>query len=79
VVVSSVAAVGHGPLAEPATEDTAREAERLALAASGPGLEVLAGNPGFVVGPYDHAPRPRRVNPSPKSPLSLENQTSCPS
>ena len=69
VLVSSVAAVGHGPLAEPATEESAynyagdnpyhdskREAEQLALAASGPGLEVLAGNPGFVLGPYDVRP-----------------------
>ncbi len=69
VVVSSVAAVGHGTLAEPATEDSAynyagdnpyhdskREAERLALEASGRGLEVLAGNPGFVLGPYDVRP-----------------------
>ncbi|MCY1076447.1 NAD-dependent epimerase/dehydratase family protein [Archangium lansingense] len=69
VVVSSVAAVGHGTLAEPATEDSGynyagdnpyheskREAERLALAASGPGLEVLAGNPSFVLGPYDVKP-----------------------
>ncbi|WPB80546.1 NAD-dependent epimerase/dehydratase family protein [Archangium violaceum] len=69
VVVSSVAAVGHGTLAEPATEDSAynyagdnpyheskREAERLALEASGRGLEVLAGNPSFVLGPYDVRP-----------------------
>jgi dihydroflavonol-4-reductase len=69
VVVSSVAAVGHGPLAEPATEESAynyagdnpyhdskREAEQLALAASGPALEVLAGNPSFVLGPYDVRP-----------------------
>jgi dihydroflavonol-4-reductase len=69
VVVSSVATVGHGTLAEPATEespynyagdnpyhDSKREAERLALAASGPTLEVLAGNPAFVIGPYDVRP-----------------------
>ncbi|HYO57293.1 NAD-dependent epimerase/dehydratase family protein [Archangium sp.] len=69
VVVSSVAAVGHGTLAEPATEESAynyagdnpyheskREAERLALEASGPTLEVLAGNPSFVIGPYDVRP-----------------------
>jgi dihydroflavonol-4-reductase len=69
VVVSSVAAIGHGTLAEPATEESAynyagdnpyheskREAEQLALAASGPDLEVLAGNPSFVVGPYDVRP-----------------------
>lgn len=69
VVVSSVAAVGHGTMTEPATEDelynypgdnpyhdSKREAERLALEASGPLLEVLAGNPGFVLGPYDVRP-----------------------
>jgi dihydroflavonol-4-reductase len=69
VVVSSVAAVGHGTLAEPATEESTynfagdnpyheskREAEQLALAASGPTLEVLAGNPSFVLGPYDVRP-----------------------
>jgi dihydroflavonol-4-reductase len=69
VVVSSVAAVGHGTLAEPATEDSTynyagdnpyheskREAERLALEDSGLGLEVLAGNPSFVLGPYDVKP-----------------------
>src|SRR4029450_6405411 len=68
-VVSSVAAIGHGTLAEPATEESAynyagdnpyheskREAERLALEASGPALEVLAGNPSFVIGPYDVRP-----------------------
>ncbi|HZH78175.1 MAG TPA: NAD-dependent epimerase/dehydratase family protein [Archangium sp.] len=69
VVVSSVAAVGHGTLAEPATEESTynyagdnpyheskREAERLALEDSGLGLEVLAGNPSFVLGPYDVKP-----------------------
>jgi dihydroflavonol-4-reductase len=69
VVVSSVAAIGHGTRSEPATEespynytgdnpyhDSKREAERLALAASGPTMEVLAGNPSFVVGPYDVRP-----------------------
>ncbi|WNG35338.1 NAD-dependent epimerase/dehydratase family protein [Archangium violaceum] len=69
VVVSSIAAVGHGTMTEPATEDDVyteardnphpdarREAERLALEASGSTLEVLAGNPGFVLGPYDVRP-----------------------
>jgi dihydroflavonol-4-reductase len=69
VVVSSAAALGHGPRSEPATEESAstqersdphhesmREAERLALEASGPDLEVLVGNPSFVVGPYDVKP-----------------------
>jgi dihydroflavonol-4-reductase len=69
VLVSSVAAVGHGTLDAPADEHTPfnyagdnpyhqskREAEALALAASGPDLEVLCGNPGYVVGPYDVRP-----------------------
>jgi dihydroflavonol-4-reductase len=69
VIVSSVAAVGHGPLDHPATEETAynfqgdnpyhhskREAEKLALAFSDARMEVLAGNPSFIIGPYDVKP-----------------------
>lgn len=70
VHVSSIAAVGHGPLAEPATEETAynfegtnpyhqskREAEQLALAAAAEGgLEVVVANPTFLVGAYDVRP-----------------------
>ncbi|MBF5044946.1 NAD-dependent epimerase/dehydratase family protein [Aggregicoccus sp. 17bor-14] len=69
VFVSSVAAGGHGTLDHPADESTPfnyagdnpyhqskREAEQLALAANAPGFEVLAGCPGYVVGPYDVRP-----------------------
>jgi dihydroflavonol-4-reductase len=69
VLVSSVAAVGHGTLDRPADESTPynyagdnpyhhskREAEQMALASSDARLEVLAGNPGYVVGPYDVRP-----------------------
>ena len=69
VLVSTVAAVGHGPRDRPATEeqpynyagdnpyhDSKREAEQEALAASDATLEVLAGNPSYVVGPYDVRP-----------------------
>jgi dihydroflavonol-4-reductase len=69
VVVSSVAAVGHGTLDRPATEDSVYnyagdnpyhqsklEAERLALGYSDARMEVLAGNPGFIIGPYDVKP-----------------------
>jgi dihydroflavonol-4-reductase len=69
VVVSSVAAVGHGTLDRPAAEDSAYnyagdnpyhwtklEAEKLALAYSDARMEVLAGNPSFVIGPYDVKP-----------------------
>jgi dihydroflavonol-4-reductase len=67
VHVSSVAAVGYGPLYAPATEDTRynfegrhpyheskRDGEAVALAAEG--LEVVVVNPTFVVGPYDIRP-----------------------
>jgi dihydroflavonol-4-reductase len=69
VIVSSVAAVGHGTLDRPATEDSVynyagdnpyhqskREAEKLALSFSDARMEVLAGNPGFIIGPYDVKP-----------------------
>ncbi|MDY7225371.1 NAD-dependent epimerase/dehydratase family protein [Hyalangium rubrum] len=69
VVVSSVASVGHGTLDRPATEDSLYnfegdnpyhlsklEAEKLALAYSDAQMEVLAGNPSFVIGPYDVRP-----------------------
>lgn len=69
VLVSSVAAVGHGTLDRPATEDSVynyegdnpyhqskREAEKLALAYSDARMEVLAGNPSFIIGPYDVKP-----------------------
>lgn len=69
VVVSSVAAVGHGTLERPATETSSYnyegdnpyhqskvEAEKLALAYSDAQMEVLAGNPGFIIGPYDVKP-----------------------
>jgi len=67
--VSSVAALGFGPLNNLATEETMdpfddssayhvtkREGERLALAASGSKLEVIVANPAFVVGAYDVRP-----------------------
>ncbi len=67
--VSSVAALGYGPLNDPATEETLepfdsgsayhatkRAGEQVALAASGPQLEVVVANPAFVVGAYDVRP-----------------------
>ncbi|MHB8872132.1 MAG: NAD-dependent epimerase/dehydratase family protein [Myxococcaceae bacterium] len=69
VHVSGAAAIGYGPLSAPATEtsqynfqgqnpyqETKREAVALARAASGGGLEVLAANPSFTVGPFDSRP-----------------------
>jgi dihydroflavonol-4-reductase len=69
LVVSSIGAVGHGTLDRPATEESAfnfegdnpyhhskREAEQLALSYSQGGLEVVAGNPSLVMGPYDVRP-----------------------
>jgi len=68
VHVSSVSAVGHGPLSAPVTEDSPynfdsaaspypeskRDGEALALEAEG--LEVVVANPTWVVGPYDARP-----------------------
>lgn len=67
--VSSVAALGYGPLNAPATEETLepfdansayhatkRAGEQVALAASGQELEVVVANPAFVVGAYDVRP-----------------------
>ncbi|MFZ5468937.1 MAG: NAD-dependent epimerase/dehydratase family protein [Myxococcota bacterium] len=66
--VSSVATISPGTLADPATEDSPceraggpyaqskLEAERLALAGGGDGLEVVVANPSFVIGPYDVRP-----------------------
>jgi dihydroflavonol-4-reductase len=69
VHVSSVSAVGHGPLDAPATEDSARaidegepyprskiEAESFALAAVRDGVEVVIANPTVVIGPFDLKP-----------------------
>ncbi len=69
VVASTIAAVGHGPLHTPATEETTynyegsnpyheskREAETLALSYASKGLEVVAGCPSFIVGAYDVRP-----------------------
>lgn len=69
VHVSSLAAVGHGTLEDPATEDTPfnfegnlpyhqskRRGEALALAASGDALEVVVANPGYLLGAYDVKP-----------------------
>lgn len=67
VHVSSIVAVGATRRGTPLTEDAAwnldrykvpyistkREAEELALAAAGPGLDVVAVNPGCVIGPED--------------------------
>jgi dihydroflavonol-4-reductase len=67
VHVSSIVAVGHGPLSAPATEDSPynydasnnlyswskREGEAVALTASGNGMEVVVGNPSTIVGAYD--------------------------
>jgi len=68
VHVSSISAVGHGPLSAPATEDqpnnfdlasspyhaSKHEGEAVALAAEG--LEVVGVNPTLVIGPYDSKP-----------------------
>jgi dihydroflavonol-4-reductase len=67
VHVSSVAAVGYGPLNAPATEasrynfeghhpyhESKRDGEAVALAAEG--LEVVVVNPTFIVGAYDTRP-----------------------
>ena len=69
VHVSGAAAIGYGPLSEPATEatrynfpggnpyqETKREAEAIALGASCEGFEVVATNPSFTVGAYDSRP-----------------------
>lgn len=74
VLVSSAAAVGHGPLSDPATEDTPfnfdgnrpyhqakRQAEELALSFNRPGFAVLAANPSLVLGPYDVRPTSGRL------------------
>lgn len=70
VHVSSTAAVGHGPLSDPATEDSPynfdassklyswskRAGEAVALAASGDGMEVVVANPSTILGAYDVRP-----------------------
>lgn len=69
VHVSSIAAVGHGPLSAPATEETAfnftgdlpyhqskREGEARVLDLFAPGFDVVVANPTFVVGAYDARP-----------------------
>jgi dihydroflavonol-4-reductase len=63
VHVSTIAAVGHGPLNHPATEsaefnfagpypESKRQAEQVAVSESGE-VEVVVANPTFIVGPYD--------------------------
>jgi dihydroflavonol-4-reductase len=69
VHVSSIATIGYGPLAEPASEESAtfREddnpyaqskiaAEEIARAANGNGLEVIIANPAVVIGARDVKP-----------------------
>ncbi len=75
VHTSSVAAVGHGPLESPATENTAWnlgglrvpyyitkfEAESRVREAVKRGLDAVIVNPSYVVGPYDIKPTGGRV------------------
>ncbi len=75
VHVSSIAAVGHGPMKSPADEeamwnfgslrapyyDTKREGEMVVRRYVGDGLDAVVVNPGYVVGPFDVRPTSGRV------------------
>lgn len=75
VHVSSIAAVGHGPMAAPADEesvwnfdslrapyyDTKRDGELVVRRYVEDGLDAVIVNPGYVVGPFDIKPTSGRV------------------